>query len=102
MAAAISYGVDWGNSWLELNGAQTSLATFSPANASANLAAHVWGGGGLDPAATWYFDVPAEVFAISGGQIAYTVTSVPEPETYAMFLAGLGVMGAMARRRARK
>ena len=30
------------------------------------------------------------------------VTSVPEPETYAMLLAGLGVMGAMARRRKAK
>jgi hypothetical protein len=28
-----------------------------------------------------------------------TVTAVPEPETYAMLLAGLGVMGAIARRR---
>lgn len=28
-----------------------------------------------------------------------SVTSVPEPETYAMLLAGLGVMGAVARRR---
>ncbi|CAM8664004.1 PEP-CTERM protein-sorting domain [Comamonadaceae bacterium] len=32
----------------------------------------------------------------SGG---VTVTPVPEPETYAMLLAGLGVMGAIARRR---
>jgi len=31
----------------------------------------------------------------------YTVTPVPEPETYAMLLAGLGVMGAIARRRSR-
>ena len=30
------------------------------------------------------------------------VTSVPEPETYAMLLAGLGVMGAVARRRKAK
>lgn len=28
-----------------------------------------------------------------------SVTAVPEPETYAMLLAGLGVMGAVARRR---
>lgn len=28
-----------------------------------------------------------------------TVTAVPEPETYAMFLAGLGLVGAIARRR---
>ncbi len=27
------------------------------------------------------------------------VTSVPEPETFAMLLAGLGLMGAVARRR---
>ena len=29
----------------------------------------------------------------------FTVTAVPEPESYAMLLAGLGVMGAIARRR---
>jgi hypothetical protein len=28
-----------------------------------------------------------------------TVTAVPEPETYAMFVAGLGALGFMARRR---
>lgn len=33
---------------------------------------------------------------------AMTVSAVPEPETYAMFLAGLGLMGAVARRRASK
>jgi hypothetical protein len=31
-----------------------------------------------------------------------TVTAVPEPETYAMLLAGLGVMGTIARRRKQK
>lgn len=33
---------------------------------------------------------------------SYSVTAVPEPETYAMFLAGLGIMGAIARRRTTK
>lgn len=32
----------------------------------------------------------------------YTVTAVPEPETYAMMLAGLGIMGFMAARRRRQ
>ncbi len=31
--------------------------------------------------------------------VAQTVAAVPEPETYAMFLAGLGLMGFIARRR---
>jgi len=30
------------------------------------------------------------------------VTAVPEPETYAMLLAGLGLMGTIARRRKAK
>jgi len=33
------------------------------------------------------------------GSIAVSVTAVPEPETYAMLLAGLGLVGAIARRR---
>jgi hypothetical protein len=35
----------------------------------------------------------------SAGVLTYTVASVPEPETYAMLLAGLGMMGFVARRR---
>jgi hypothetical protein len=31
-----------------------------------------------------------------------SVTPIPEPETYAMLLAGLGLMGFVARRRQRK
>lgn len=51
------------------------------------------------------------VFVNSGntayGQIlnnpgTWTVATVPEPETYAMILAGLGLMGAVARRRKNK
>lgn len=33
------------------------------------------------------------------GQWRLNIAAVPEPETYAMFLAGLGIMGAVARRR---
>ena len=37
------------------------------------------------------------------GKAVWTLTAaVPEPETYAMLLAGLGVMGALARRRQSK
>lgn len=42
-------------------------------------------------------------FNAAGGRLdVLAVTAVPEPETYAMFLAGLGLMGAVARRRRAK
>jgi hypothetical protein len=43
----------------------------------------------------YYWDEQWQVSKIS-------VTAVPEPETYAMLLAGLGMMGAMVRRRKQK
>lgn len=44
-------------------------------------------------AGTWSFD---------GASLNYAVAAVPEPESYAMFLAGLGLMGSIARRRRAK
>jgi hypothetical protein len=42
-------------------------------------------------------------YVVSSGPVAETITaSVPEPETYAMLLAGLGLMGAVAKRRKAK
>ncbi|MEB0023222.1 PEP-CTERM sorting domain-containing protein [Actimicrobium sp. CCI2.3] len=38
----------------------------------------------------------------NAGQWAVTVSAVPEPETYAMLLAGLGLMGFMSRRKSGK
>jgi len=35
----------------------------------------------------------------AGIQATYSITAIPEPETYAMMLAGLGIVGAIARRR---
>lgn len=41
-----------------------------------------------------------DIGTMSGIPVSQTITAaVPEPETYAMFLAGLGLMGAIARRR---
>lgn len=70
---------------------------------------------GFDPAEQWSL---APVPLVSGityeihtlgsavGRAGFTgelqlTAAVPEPETYAMFLAGLGLMGAIARRRSR-
>jgi len=51
---------------------------------------------------TFYFrqDMDASNPSFYVGALA--VTAVPEPETYAMLLAGLGLMGCLARRRRRK
>lgn len=40
--------------------------------------------------------------SLGGSLDNVSVTAVPEPESYAMLLAGLGVMGAVARRRAKQ
>lgn len=47
----------------------------------------------------------AGVFDTYGGsldKISFTTAPIPEPETYAMMLAGLGLLGAMTRRRKQK
>lgn len=54
---------------------------------------------------TYYLKVSGKVGAAADGYFysgsisSSTVSPVPEPETYAMLLAGLGLMGAIARRR---
>jgi hypothetical protein len=43
-----------------------------------------------------------QVFAeMRNGEIVISDATVPEPESYAMFLAGLGIIAAMVRRRSR-
>lgn len=53
-----------------------------------------------------HWSIPNQTFGQRGSdgfdhyfRLEGSVTAVPEPESYAMFLAGLGLMGAIARRR---
>ncbi len=52
-------------------------------------------------AGDYYYQITGTATGSSGGfySISSTVTPVPEPETYAMLLAGLGVVGSLYRRR---
>ena len=42
---------------------------------------------------------PGNGYQMNGYIVEYSAAPVPEPETYAMLLAGLGLMGGIARRR---
>lgn len=54
----------------------------------------------LDPG-TYYLTVSGNATGSSGGAFSgmINVSPIPEPETYALMLAGLGVVGFLARRR---
>ena len=62
---------------------------------------------GLVPAGAYYFDVAGVASgglgaAYNGSVDTAAAPPIPEPETYAMMLAGLGLMGFVARRRRQK
>jgi hypothetical protein len=54
---------------------------------------------GTSGSAVLRFDAAGTSDRVGGSLDNISVTAVPEPETYAMLLAGLGLMGAIARRR---
>lgn len=60
--------------------------------------------GDLSPEGLLAFRMGTQDFLAFSNEVSkttslYSISPVPEPETYAMFLAGLGIMGAVARRR---
>jgi hypothetical protein len=50
----------------------------------------------------WLVSIAKSSLSVDGGTLPPPVPSVPEPETYAMLLAGLGLIGGIARRRKAK
>lgn len=78
-------------SYLEIGGDDT-FAGVAPVNPPSSLAPHAFNDGGFAS----YHKVNG--YAV-GMQIDGTVVAVPEPESYALFLAGLGLTDLIARRR---
>jgi PEP-CTERM motif len=82
-------GLAAGGSWLGYTldttfaGLDASRIAFTPDSISVNMQS-------IQPVAGQYFDLHLDA-----------VAPVPEPESYALLLAGLGVMGLIARRRRR-
>jgi hypothetical protein len=92
------YNID--NLSVQLYGANNALISDLDTNAGSSSQIKV--GSGVFPAAdNYYFKVSGKADGSFGGQYVFAVNTlpVPEPETYAMLLAGLGILGAAARRR---
>lgn len=55
----------------------------------------------LPSAGDYHLDITGTATGLAGGVYSVSISAapVPEPETYAMLLAGLGLMGAITRRR---
>jgi hypothetical protein len=92
------------------NFAATSLSAASGTwNAAANLALPVAGWGDNGVVNTIKLTISNQLFVTGGAgeiwknavTVNTSVSAVPEAETYAMMLAGLGLVGFMARRRTR-
>lgn len=68
-----------------------------------NAIANGWSGiGNVRVLNLFGYDTNKRTYSIHKQDQLYMVSAVPEPETYAMLLAGLGLMGAIVRRRKSK
>lgn len=86
-----------------LTGSQLVTGTIPPINADGNqgnqLYFNVWSSAGTTFKSVTFNSTS---YAMETDNHSFILAAVPEPETYAMLLAGLGLVGFAARRRAKK
>jgi len=83
--SSYNINVDLDASWVDFGNGHISLSSYG--NIETTPGFHT----------VRYVEIESGFF--QSAHLVYTVTSVPEPETCAMLLAGLGIVGAVARRR---
>ncbi len=83
-------------------GNMSNLATTYKNMANAAVNSGAWNGIGNVRVLNLYSKDSHGQYTVNAQDQLYMVTSVPEPESYAMMLAGLGLVGAIARRRRNK
>jgi hypothetical protein len=91
------FGIDCTSCANGAGGQQADPLTFTVLNALISDFQSLSTGG--NPNAYFASDVITGSFTGAVGAVGTPVTPVPEPETYALMLAGLGAMGFIARRR---
>ncbi|MHB1077285.1 PEP-CTERM sorting domain-containing protein [Thiobacillus sp.] len=75
-----------------------AYSVYTDANEVANFGLQVTGGSSSTLSPTIYTEYAGD-FTVNGTTLDYAVAAVPEAETYAMMLAGLGLVGFMVSRR---
>jgi hypothetical protein len=95
-----THGVNWGD--ISLTQGSTTVTSFSTGSATDRLGEHSGGDTGFFTLHLKGTVHSQDINEHNKGEYKVSVTAVPEPETYAMLLAGLGLMGAVTRRRKAK